>query len=348
MWLNDPRSIVSWAWEQVRSFGVPHAFESTLSGRFVFMAHVEEASSTILAGLSVNDRLVDRIYPMSSFRQECARLLGLKNGLHDNDLKILLVSLARDQGAIVYSHDVVKFTLPGNGADTLTAGDSTIASLKSLIEELNVQIKLLSTRIDTAAATARCAIGHKNRTSALAALKSRKLNEGVMIQRTETLFQLERLYHDIEQAGDQVAMVRVMKDSTHVLRELNAQVGGTEGAEIIAENAQVQMSNIDEVGRVISEAGQNLGGLDEKDVDEELKELMRQEDTKEEVADAQRLIERLAQAPCIEDSKLRNREDYLPATRAVSNPAMNTLTLDADAIEDTAPRRKSSLQAGPV
>ena len=64
--------------------------------------------------------------------------------------------------------------------------------------------------------------------SALAALRSKKLNETALAQRTETLSQLEEVYSKVEQAADQVAIVRVMEASAGVLRNLHAEVGGVE------------------------------------------------------------------------------------------------------------------------
>jgi len=169
-----------------------------------------------------------------------------------------------------------------------------VSSLKSLIADINVQVAHLSTRIATLSEKAQTAIGNKNRASALAALRSRKMNETALSQRYETLSQLEQIYGKIEQAADQVTIVRVMKDSTAVLRNLHAKVGGLDEVEDVVEGLRDEMSKVDEVSSALEAGGQGDTVVDESAVDEELEAMERQAKLQEEEREALEMQSRLA------------------------------------------------------
>ena len=158
----------------------------------------------------------------------------------------------------------------------MSTQDRTIGSLKSLIADLNGQVALLSAKILELSETAQTAVKNRNKVSALAALRSKKLNETVLAQRTETLFQLEEVYSKIEQAADQVAMVRVMEASAGVLRSLHAEVGGVEKVDDVMEGLGYEMSKVEEVSSAIEAGAHEQSVVDEDAVDEELESLERQ------------------------------------------------------------------------
>lgn len=45
----------------------------------------------------------DRIHPISHFRAETAKVLGMPQGVTDGDLRVILRYLERDESAIVYN-----------------------------------------------------------------------------------------------------------------------------------------------------------------------------------------------------------------------------------------------------
>lgn len=150
-----------------------------------------------------------------------------------------------------------------------------MSSLKSVIADINVQMIQLSIRIAALSENAQTAIRQNNRVSALAALKSKKLNETILSQRSQSLSQLEDVYRTIEQAADQVTVVRVMKSSTAVLRNLHAEVGGVDKVEDIVEGLRDEMSKVDEVSSVLEAGGQGHTIIDESAVDDELEAMER-------------------------------------------------------------------------
>ena len=99
---------------------------------------------------------------------------------------------------------------------------------KTLIKDLEMQTEVLTKKVDELAATAKDAVARKNRVSALAVLRSKKLAETTLTKRHATLAQLEEVFSKIEQAADQVELVSIMEASTRVLTGLNEEVGGVE------------------------------------------------------------------------------------------------------------------------
>lgn len=202
---------------------------------------------------------------------------------------------------LIRSNKTVKFKNPAEKSSTLTIQDNTIASLKALITDLDLQIASLSNRIADLSGKAQKAIGDKNRASALAALRHKKLNESTLAQRTKTLSELEQVFHKIEQAADQVAIIKIMESSKTVLESLHTEVGGIDRVENVVDGLREEMSKVDEIGNVIEAGGPpEKSTIDENAVDEELDNMLQQAKAKEELEDARRTQQRLAE---IEDVK---------------------------------------------
>lgn len=146
---------------------------------------------------------------------------------------------------------------------------------------------------------AKVSLNRKNRVSALSALRSKKLVEQNLKQRTDTLAQLEEIYTKIEQAADQVEIVRVMEASTGVLRGLHAQIGGVEKVEDVVEELREEMSKVDEVGNILNEAGPVI---DESEIDEELEALENQERQAKEEKEAEETRRKLAELDSIQQA----------------------------------------------
>ncbi|KAL8897543.1 MAG: hypothetical protein Q9192_002516 [Flavoplaca navasiana] len=216
------------------------------------------------------------------FGREAAATLGIDGDLGDKDLTILLKYLARDRKAIATDGKVVRIIGSTEDVSPISTEDRAIASLKSLIEDIGRQLRALESQIAASRERSQKAVESKNRASALMALRSKKSAESVLAQRMDTLFQLEQVLSSIQQASDQVAMVRVMKDSAGVLRGLNAKVGSAEDVENALESLKEEMGKVEDIGSVISEAGQEVNVTDEHEIDDEFDALLRQKERAEE------------------------------------------------------------------
>ena len=281
--------ILGWG---LRQLGLGFGGSGKLStGRFVVIGNLEAAGKEFEKRTKGRRSRMERIWSLRSFNEEFRDLLGTRDGrsLSDSDFEVLLRYLARDKGIVAWDGEMVKLRAPGE-VDGITAEDATIAKLKTLISDLNVQTKILETKVDELNTTARQAVEKKNRVSALSALRSRKLAETTLEKRHATLAQLEEVFASIEQAADQVELVRVMEGSARVLAGLNKEVGGVERVDDVVDQLREQMGQVDEVGNVIAEAGQS--GVDEGEVDEELEALEMEEKRKIEEVDRKEREER--------------------------------------------------------
>lgn len=145
-----------------------------------------------------------------------------------------------------------------------------------------------------------------NRVSALSALRSKKLAEKNLQQRSDTLHQLEEVFTRIEQAVDQVEIIKVMDASASVMRDLNKKVGGVERVENVVERLQEEMGKVDEVGRVLEEP-LNTGGMlvDENEIDDELEAMEMEQKRVTEEAEAEKTRKRLEDLDKVEESTKR-------------------------------------------
>lgn len=120
--------------------------------------------------------------------------------------------------------------------------------------------------------------------------------------------QLEGVYSKIEQAADQVAVVRAMEASTGVLQNLHAQVGGIEKVEDVIEGLRNEMSKVDDIGSVIEAGAQLDSVVDERAVDEELESLERQANAREEEEGASETQKKLASIPAVREIRSVQKE----------------------------------------
>lgn len=182
-----------------------------------------------------------------------------------------------------------------------------------------MQVEMLATRISTLSESAQNAINNKNRTSALAALRSKRLNEATLMQRSQTLAQLEGVYSKIELAADQVAIVRAMEASTGVLRNLHAQVGGIDKVEDVIEGLRNEMGKVDLIGGAIGAGAQVDSVVDESAVDEELESLERQICAREDENGALQTQERLASIAAVRGTKKTQQAHKVSAQEPMSD-----------------------------
>jgi charged multivesicular body protein 7 len=276
-WALKPWEILSWGLRQLGLAGGQDGEDKLPIGRLVILASVESAAKELAERATGLTTRTDRIYSKKLFYKTFA-ILGSKNQMTAADMDVLLKFMARDKGMLAYDGQTIKLKGPAEPeTPSITSEDSTIASLKTLVDDLQVQVDGLNLRVEKLSSTARDAIARKNRVSALAALRSKKLIETNLSRQSATLLQLEEVYAKIGQAADQVELVRILEGSTGVLKALNAEVGGAERVDDIVYELKEQMTQVEEVGNALTEVGQ--GRADEDEVDAEL-EAMEREDRK--------------------------------------------------------------------
>ncbi|KAL9109835.1 MAG: hypothetical protein Q9227_005538, partial [Pyrenula ochraceoflavens] len=325
-WLMTPWQVLNWGLQKIglvsSGFG---SNDSKIEGRsLVILANVEDVGSLVMKSIETfSSKATDRIMDMEAFKRELSAALGSTEVASDLDLKVLLKYLQRDKAALSYDEKVmpvynslvldkadhrktVKLKPPSSlSPEPVTSQDTTIASLKTLISNLTSQCHNLEDRITQLQSTATAAVKAGNKTSALSALKSKKLAERNFEQRSGTLHQLEEVFTKIEQAADQVEIVQVMENSAGVLQGLNKQIGGVERAEDVVEDLREEMLKTDEVTQSLGE-GPAAGQVDEDEVDEEF-ETMEMEQ-KREVEERQKEERRRVEERQAEETRKRLEE----------------------------------------
>lgn len=229
-----------------------------------------------------------RIFTRDLFVAQFSAALGVQR-LSPNDLSVLITHLSRDSLAISYdaASATIKFKSTSESTPpAITQEDISIASIRSLIASLEPQVGQLNDQVVALNMKAREAVSTKNTVSAKSALRSKRLIESTLQQRLTTLHQLDEVYHKIEQAADQVEIVRVMETAGQTLKTLNARTGGVDKAQDIMEGLREEMVNADEISQVINETGAE--GVDEVEVEDELEEMEKLEREKGEAVEARR------------------------------------------------------------
>lgn len=196
----------------------------------------------------------------------------------------------------------IKFRSSSDTSREISQQDTAIGSIKTTLSTMTKQVESLEKKIAELNATAKTALHNKNRISALAALRSKKLAEHNLQQRLDTMTQLEEVYSKIEQAQDQVQFVQVMEASTGVLHGLNTQIGGAARVEDVVDELRDEMSKVDEVGTIMNEAGPQI---DETELDDELEELESKERQVEEEREAEKTRQNFAE---LDNLELRTKE----------------------------------------
>ncbi|KLJ09109.1 hypothetical protein EMPG_15471 [Blastomyces silverae] len=298
--------VMGWSMKQLRGFLSDSEGHSGGSGKLqvmnlVLVDNLKEVGKRIVAIASSSHRSnTDFIYSKELFTKRFANLGG-GAVLSNLDVDVLLTFLSRDENAILYDGETVKFKSAKNNIDSITHEDRTIASLKTLISNLIGQVALLESKIKESSLRAKDAVTNKNRVVALSALRSKKMAENNLKQRTDTLLQLEEVYMKLEQAADQIDIVRVMEASAGALRSLHAQVGGVEKVEDVVEELREEMSKVDEIGNIINEAGETV---DEDELDDELASMEKQEREARDAEEAEATQRKLAEIERFEKSAI--------------------------------------------
>lgn len=280
-WGTIPWSVMSWGLKQV---GIGGPGDSLPKGQFVVLQNLEVVAKAFNEAIVGRTSPFERSFSKTHFRRTFAEGLLEKNQqLSETDFEVLVKFLSRDKNILATDGNTIKIRNSTEDA-VVTEEDSAIASLKELMEDLTRQTELLNHRIDELNVAAQDAVRRKNKIAALAALKSRKQAEANLSRRHATLSQLEDVASKIEQAADNVQLVKVMQSSTVALRNLNAQVGGADKVDEVLDNLREQMGEVDEVGNIIAEAGPGAT-IDEAEVDGELEAMLADEKKKDEEAE---------------------------------------------------------------
>ena len=335
-WIPTPWQILSWGLRQLGVVG-DGMDEKVASADFVVLANVEAASKAVLDQASrIATSNTSRLFTTELFASTFSSAVGVEL-MSRTDMKLLLTHLSRDRSALSYSPstNTIKLKAPSESQPThVTSEDVSIAKLRSLTSSLEPQIENLTIRVANLDLRAREAVTAKQLTTAKSLLRSKKLADQQLQQRTATLTQLEEVYAKIEQAADQVEIVRVMESSAKTLQSLNKQTGGVERVQDVMDGLREETMSADEIGTAISEVGAE--GVDEAEVDDELEALEKVE--REKVEEAERKEKERADAE--EAEKTRKKLEEIDRIVDAGTPPMQS----NDQVKEATEERESTQQ----
>lgn len=300
-WIPSPWKVVQWSLRQVGVLGQPKLADKLGAGDFVVLKNTEIAADEIIKKMKEHTSTADRVLSRVDFTKRFSNTLNASAPLTQTDFNILLVHLARDKQAISYNAQTIKFK-PEHEAvpEPVTQEDEAIAGLRDTLASINAQIPPLMEKITLADAAAREAVAAKQMVRAKAALRSKKLAETALAQRSDVALQLESVYTKLQEAADQVEIVEAMRAGADALKSLNQKVGGAEGVQGVVDAVNEQMATVEEISGMINEGGQTL---DETEIDDEFKALEKVEREKQEKAEAERTAARLVELDEVEKNK---------------------------------------------
>ncbi|KAJ4257475.1 hypothetical protein NW762_008599 [Fusarium torreyae] len=312
-WAGLPWSVMSWTLRQLGVVDPSRGDDKLPTGQYVVVKNVEAAAKELGNLMADKASRFDRVFSKTQFQKAFSAALVKNQRLTDADLEVLLKFLSRDKGVIEYDGNTIR--IKGSGEQGgITEEDAAIASLKELTENLKRQTDLLNTRIDELSETAKSAVTRKNRTAALAALKSKKIAESSLATRYATLNQLEEVAAKLEQAADNVQIVNVMEASSGALASLNAQVGGADRVDTVMAQLREQTTATDEVSAILAESTGEV--VDEGALDDELEAMEAQEREKEEEETKRKETEEQKTREQKEAAEAQKKLDELPAVPA--------------------------------
>ncbi|KAF7118142.1 hypothetical protein CNMCM5793_007535 [Aspergillus hiratsukae] len=279
----SPWNVMTWGMKQLRGFVVgtdtPETSARLQVQELVLVENLKEAADRVVKQtVGGSQSKMDLVYSKEHFTEEFATVLN------------------KDR-AIAYDGKTIRFRPSNDSPRDITEQDTTIASIKSLMSTMTKQVDRLESKIEELNLTAKVALQKKNRVTALAAVRSKKLAEHNLKQRLDTLTQLEEVYSKIENATDNVEYVRVMEASTGVLRGLHTQIGGVERVEDVVEELREEMSKVDEIGNIMNEVAPEI---DETELDDELEEMENRERQAREEKEAEETRKKLAELDDLE------------------------------------------------
>ncbi|QUC15899.1 uncharacterized protein UV8b_00140 [Ustilaginoidea virens] len=256
-----------WALKQLGIASGASSEDNLPSGRYVIMRNIELARQALERHVADRITRFDRVFTTVHFKSIFAPQLVPGQRLSDQDIDVLLTYLARDKHLIDYNGVVVRIR---NASDNsaISDDDVAVASIKELMSNLRHQADVLTKRVEDLHREAKDALERKNRITAMAVIKSRRLAENCLAKRYTVLHQLEDVAARIEQASDHVEFLKVIKSSALALRNLNTQIGNPDHVHEVMDHIREQMSETDEVGAILAES---VGEpIDDSEIDKEL------------------------------------------------------------------------------
>ena len=261
------------------------------------LSNVEEAASTVLDDISTDSSTsTSLIFSLDTFTAKFSDIIPDVGRLSSIDIAVLLVYLCRDKAAITLSRSptstsdtseplVIKFESASRPKSrNLSQQDFAVAKLKTLEQSLCLQISAIESRISDCSQRFQPLLAQSGtvpsiKAQALDLLRQRKMLEATLQQRLNSRIKVEQTLVAIDDAVTNVELANVMEVSTSVLRDLNEQVGGAEGAARVMDKLAESQMDTDDISRVLQQDSADV--VDEDKLENDLDALLKEETARE-------------------------------------------------------------------
>ncbi|KAI1001728.1 hypothetical protein K3495_g6471 [Podosphaera aphanis] len=323
-WVPRPVDLLTWSLKQLGISSRGDDQSLFAMGKVVLLENLEIAGKKAQGKFGSCSGRLERVFTYAAFTEMLVDIFGPTAPLSELDVQLLLKYMARDKNIICHDMKTVKLISP-NETNEITKEDTAIASLKTLIKDVESQVSALSHRLEELDGAAKEAVAKKNRAAALAALRSKKLTETTLQKRLATLAQLEEIFAKIEQVVGLVELEKVIEASTQVLTGLNEELGGVERAEDTVDKLREQMELVDEVGRV-TELDQPV---DSDAIDNELAAMEQEEKERREIRETEQKLEALqkVELQALEAENIESTDAVTEKKLAIDTEGLKTLSL---------------------
>jgi len=238
------------------------------------------------------------------------------------DLRVLIKYMERDRGVAVTDGKVVKLEhIEDEKMNAITEEERGIVNVKDTYARLESQVEEIEKRIKERQAKVETALREKKREQALSYLRSRKMLDELLEKRTRSMETLHGVLIKIEQAANDVEIVKAYEMSTTSLKALlsNAKLQ-PEHIEASMDQMQETLADADEVRRAVemgNEGMRRAAGeeeLDDGEMEAELKRL-ELENEREREEEEKRRASKLADAKAPENIKDQASTDSMTQER---------------------------------
>lgn len=249
-----------------------------VQGDYVLLKLVERAADVVdsfRGGMS----LADSLYTTGSFRKEFGSKVLPGVTASEMDIEVLLKYLERDRPILVRDKDVIKF-IAADREKEVTAIDRGILELKAGVGNLHGQVNKIRCKIDEMTSRISTALSQQQKSIALAHLRHKKGLEEILTQRLSALQNLESTLMDVETAAGNIQIMQTYEKSAVTLQAIlnhpllqRAKIDETMDA-LAAANATAQ--EVDDAVRIGGDMAAAEAGIDNDDLENELKELVKE------------------------------------------------------------------------
>ncbi|KAI6005672.1 hypothetical protein EDD15DRAFT_2426179 [Pisolithus albus] len=247
-----------------------------VQGDYVMLKLVERAADVVdsfRGGMS----LADSLYTVESFRKEFGSKVLPGVTISEMDTEVLLKYLERDRQILVRDKDVIKF-IAADREKEVTVIDRGILELKTAVGNLQSQVNAIQGKIDEMTSRISTALSRQQKSIALAHLRHKKGLEEILTKRLSALQNLESTLMNVETAAGNIEIMQAYEKSAVTLQTIlnhpsleRTKIDETMDA-LAAANATAR--EVDDAIRIGGDMAAAEAGIDDTDLEDELRELV--------------------------------------------------------------------------